>query len=104
MGLKSFVKTLAVGAGAGAAAVWFADPERGAERRRQAVQRVTSTVGEARGVVEQAKDQVEEAREQVADRAGTQEGQPGERTLDLDAGQAPPRDPEDLIVPTSGTS
>lgn len=101
MGLKSFVKTLAVGAGAGAAAVWFADPERGAERRERAIQRVTSTVGEARGVVEQAKDQVEEAREQVADRA---DGDDAERTLDLDAGHEPPRDPQDLIVPTSGTA
>lgn len=105
MGLKSFVKTLVVGAGAGAAVVWLADPERGQQRRERLVEKAGSTLGEAKGVLQQTKGQVERATDEIQDRADGGEGR--DRHVELTQGTpaqtSTPQSPDDLIVPGQPT-
>jgi gas vesicle protein len=56
MALKSVFRTFVMGAAAGAAAVWFNDPQRGEERREQFTQKAQSAMGTVSKITDDAKE------------------------------------------------
>ncbi|CAN5129918.1 hypothetical protein BH23ACT9_BH23ACT9_32330 [soil metagenome] len=111
MAIRSFIRTLLLGAAAGAAAVYFNDPDRGEKRREQFANKASSAMeglnqatDDVKDLADQARQDAgelaDEARDRAEDLAGEMSGQGQGPPITLDQpGQTTSSGPDSLLMP-----